>query len=168
VYFPFFTVSVCPSAWSLPGETSNKFTRRPFLQLATESTTPLKDSFLLLYLMLIFDFSVEPPPGVGEVEAVGLVLELGFTVELAEGALVQFTIGTHDGGNGLFDAAGLPLGLELDFGDVEPDGWAGAAGAPALPRWADAPTLRRRTTPAIITVIVRIIHFQDLAVCLLI
>jgi hypothetical protein len=76
----------------------------------------LKDSFLLLYVMLIFDFSVDPPPGVGDVEAVGLVLVLGLVV--GDAAFVQFTIGTQSGGNGLLDG----LGLALALGDVEPDG----------------------------------------------
>jgi hypothetical protein len=89
--------------------------------LPTESTVPLKDSLLPLYLTLIFDFSVVPPPGVGDVEGLGLALVLGFVVGEAE--FVQVTFGTHEGGgggNGLFDAAAL--GLELAFGDVEPDG----------------------------------------------
>jgi hypothetical protein len=144
-----------------------RFTRRPFSQLLTESTTPLKDSFEALYLMLILDFSVDPPPGVGEVEGETDGLAFGLPEAEGDAAEVQFTIGTHDGGKS--DLLGLGLGLVPPL-EAEGDGdcWAGAPGAEGLPRWADAPTFSTRTTPATIAVVVMIIHFQDLAVCLLI
>jgi hypothetical protein len=116
--------------------------------------------------MVIVDFSVEPPPGVGDVD--GLALVLGLTVELGE-LDSQVTIGTQSGGEGIGPllADGLALGFVEVEGFVEPEGCATDAAASELPGRTVASTFSTTTAASTSALVLRIISFQDLTVFLL-